>query len=375
MKTVYIATWYSSANCGTCLQARALYEVVSKTYETKMLSYTRKYSPLSMHDWKIVAGKVVKKLNQKKTRKNVTLSITSERQERINRFVNQSFAIQNIPSGNERRRFERNAHCFLVGSDQLWNPYWFDEMYYLDFVNSSSKKKSYATSIGISNIPPKYARKMKSRLNSFSEITVREERAKTLLNDLLNREDIQVVIDPTLLLEAEDWKRIYHESDFAGVGSKYILCYFVGGISGHEDEIQKIQQELNCKAVVIPMKDKDREMKGADFVEAGPYEFLYLIDHAEYVCTDSFHAIAISITFHKLFSVMERKITAYGASQSSRIEEILNRYHLNDCLFIKSRSAVSNIDYNMVDSNILEERERSLSILADMLKNGGCKNA
>lgn len=337
-----------------------------------MISYKRKYSLLSPHDWKVAAGKVVKNFKRKKTQKKVTFTITSERRERIDCFVNQSFALQNIPSGKERKSFEKNAHCFLVGSDQLWNPYWFDEMYYLDFVSSSSKKKSYATSIGISDIPPKYARKMKSRLRSFSEITVREERAKTLLNNLLNREDIQVVVDPTMLLGAEDWRRIYHEGNFDGVCSKYVLCYFVGGISGHEDEIQKIQQELNCKAVVIPMKDKDREMKDVDFVEAGPYEFLYLIDHAEYVCTDSFHAIAISITFHKLFSVMERKITAYGASQSSRIEEILNRYHLNDCLFIRSRSAVSSIDYNMVDKMISEERERSLSILNDMLKNGGC---
>ena len=369
---MYIATWYSSANCGTCLQARALYEVVSKMYETKMLSYKRNYSPFSMHDWKIVAGKVVKKFKQKKTPKNVTLTITSERQERIDRFVNQSFVLQTIPAGSEQKKLEKNAQCFLVGSDQLWNPYWFDEVYYLDFVSSSSKKKSYATSIGISNLPPKYEKKMKSRLCSFSEITVREERAKIMLNNLLNREDIQVVVDPTMLLRAEDWRKIYHEGNFDGVDSKYILCYFVGGISGHEDEIHQIQQELNCKAVVIPMKDKDREMKGADFVEAGPYEFLYLIDHAEYVCTDSFHAIAISITFHKLFSVMERKITAYGASQSSRIEEVINRYHLNDCLFIRSQSTVNSIDYNMVDKMISEERKKSLSILADMLKNGGC---
>ena len=367
-KKVCVATWYSSANCGTCLQAKALYDAVYKKVDAVMLSYKRNYSLLDSNDRSIVATKIFIKAKSKFIRREDKLIIKPERQARVEAFVKNSFKLVHLPTGSERKSFVEGIDCFIVGSDQLWNPYWFNPTYYLDFVEEIGKKKSYSTSFGVSEVPPKMMSKMRRLLNEFSEITVRESGAQELISSLLRRDDIDVVADPTMLLTAEDWRKIMENNSEINYSKEdYILCYFVGGIKKHQEIIRKINEETGKKVVVIPMQPLDYSFENCEFVEAGPYEFLQLISYAAHVCTDSFHAIAISIIFHRCLTVLERQITTYGKSQGNRIIEILKRYGMEKNQYSISKEIVNKVDYEKVDKILNDERIRSLSKLYSML--------
>ena len=82
----------------------------------------------------------------------------------------------------------------------------------LKFVEDDRKKNSYAASIGINDIEPFMREAYKDNLQSFSCISVREKRAKEILEELGNIEST-VVVDPTLLLEAKEWETMIEEAD------------------------------------------------------------------------------------------------------------------------------------------------------------------
>ena len=62
--------------------------------------------------------------------------------------------------------------------------------------------------------------------------------------------------------------------------------------------------------------------------DAGPIEFVKLIKNATIVCTDSFHATAMSINLSIDFVEFIRFNDNDLESQNSRIYDILNRYNL-----------------------------------------------
>ena len=71
-------------------------------------------------------------------------------------------------------------------------------------------------------------------------------------------------------------------------------------------------------------------------IDGSPWDFLAMIDGAEYVLTDSFHATVFSIIFHKAFSTFERQYV-HGHSQSTRITDLLDALkldnHYNEMIF------------------------------------------
>ena len=367
-KSVCIVTWYKSTNCGTCLQAKALFEVIKGVSNVSILSYKRNYSLFSLTDWSLIFSKVINKIKSIITTQKEGFETSKERQLRIDNFVLKSFDLVDLPTGNARKKLINETDFFIVGSDQLWNPYWFNTTYYLDFVKDSKKKKSYATSIGISEIPKSKERKMRHLLSSFSDISVRENMAQKVLSKLLKRSDIQVVVDPTMLLNSVEWSGILSDNAEIDIGDEqYILCYFVGGLSTYKDIIISIAKKLNKKIIIIPMQLVDYSFPDCEFAEAGPYEFIKLIQNASYVCTDSFHAIAFSIIFHRQFTVLQRMKTLYGMSQEGRITEVLKRYGLEKNQYSVSQEVVLNIDYDRVDKIVDKERNYSIRILYRMI--------
>ena len=153
-KNFCIVTWYTSSNCGTCLQARALYEKISEMASVSMLSYKREYSIFDINDFKLIIMKIKNKLSSSKQKNRDNLVISDIRNKRIQNFVN-DINIVDLPKSKKRNDFVDKYDKFVVGSDQLWNPYWFNPTYFLDFVNQKNKKVSYATSIGVSSLENK----------------------------------------------------------------------------------------------------------------------------------------------------------------------------------------------------------------------------
>ena len=94
------------------------------------------------------------------------------------------------------------ADCYLVGSDQVWNPYIAEDRldaFLLNFGSAATPRLSYASSIGLSKWPTDVKSsliKVKESLSRFRAVSVRENTAKQLLANQFGISST-VVMDPT----------------------------------------------------------------------------------------------------------------------------------------------------------------------------------
>lgn len=254
--------------------------------------------------------------------------------------------------------FKRNWEEFdysVTGSDQVWHG-WTNNKYellyfYLEFM-PISKRVSYAPSFGFDEFPKEQMSVHLNSLNKMANLSIREKSGADLIEKYVAR-DAKLVLDPTLLLSASDWKRIEKPSPLYK-GKDYILVYFLGEKDIHYiNDINKISRRKNLD--IIDVYDRDN----FDSMLTTPDEFIWLVEHAEYVCTDSFHATVFSILFHKKFLSFKRK--EFGMDKMfNRIENILSIYNLVDRVYDNNIEKIEE-EYTTRDiSLIIEESESYL---------------
>lgn len=207
---------------------------------------------------------------------------------------------------------------YITGSDQVWNPQiLFDDVYYLSFANpKQSRLVSYAASIGLSNLPENLKPQFKQRLSRLHDITVREQCAQRLLQEM----DISssVVPDPTLLFTQQEW----NTQSRATIRPPYILCYFVSVTPGVKKIIQQVQKSLNYPVVNLMLNEKSAGLGNIRIRNAGPQEFLGLFQNASFVITSSFHGTIFSVLNQKPF------VTTLYQNTQSRVQELLSSLQL-----------------------------------------------
>lgn len=86
--------------------------------------------------------------------------------------------------------------------------------------------------------------------------------------------------------------------------------------------------------------------------------------NAEYVCTDSFHASALSINLSKNFITLLRFDNNDKTSQNSRLFDMLTHYNLESRIFSNDNILWScEIDFNPVQHILEIDRARSINFL------------
>ena len=255
------------------------------------------------------------------------------------------------------------ADVFIVGSDQVWNYQItnYDTTYLLDFTEPK-KRLSYAASFGVSKISETLKQTYSELLGDFKYITVREKQGAKLVKDLCDR-DVPVVLDPTLLLNIQDWKEI---SDLVSISSKKIVVYTLS----RSDLLMNIANELSRitsfdVAVINPRTINLYDKTSA--YTSGPEEFINLFMNAEYILTNSFHGTAFAINFNKRFLV--ELPDGERGKLNSRIENLLEMLNLKDryvdCLDLRKMEA--DIDWEKVNKILDVERKKSIEHLKMMI--------
>lgn len=247
--------------------------------------------------------------------------------------------------------------AFIAGSDQIWNAsIVIDPVYFLQFADKR-KRIALAPSFGVSQIPEYNRNKITNGLNGFSKISVREETGKRIVNELCTVPVVQVV-DPTFLWEQKDWskfanKNIVHDSP-------YIFVHFLN--KPENRTVQKIEEMAKKSgATVICFSYFYEEysiFSKMHFIEGGPREYVALIEHADYICTDSFHSTVFSVIFHKKFFTFPRK-HLHKNSQSSRLTDMLTRYGLIKN-YVQDENDLKEYRINWDDIDIMLENEREV---------------
>lgn len=243
--------------------------------------------------------------------------------------------------------------AFITGSDQVWNPY-YRQNSAIDFLRFAPKHQriTFSPSFGVTEIPEERAEIYRELLNGFERISVREESGAEIVRKLTGRE-ATVLLDPTMMLDAEQWRRIAKRPSVLP-DRPYIFCYFLGNRTKRYGKRIEALAKRNDWAIVDACDIFD-----ADHYACPPSEFVYLLDHASCVCTDSFHGAVFSILFQKPFTAFAR---SDGKVMHSRLTTLLNKFGLADRLY--SGGELSDKTEFLHTEAILEtERQRAKEFL------------
>lgn len=290
------------------------------------------------------------------------------------RFMN-AISHSNIYNSENIANCVNNDDIFIAGSDQIWNPSWTEDAYFLNFVPDHNGKIAYAASIGMNEVPQAFIDHVVPYLNRFDFISVREESAKRILQPYVSKE-IKVVLDPTLLLSREEWDKVAAEPS---VPEPYMFVYLLGEKRGHRRLIKKFAAALGLKIVFIPhihfrFNPADCFFADYNLYDVGPAEFVGLIKNAEMVVTDSFHGCVFSIIYRRKFWALKRHKDSDPQNMNSRLYTLFDSLGLRDRLIEDENVAYDadwlnrRIDYAGVEAKLNVQREESTTFLLDAIK-------
>lgn len=379
MMKIGILTILNVNNYGAELQCCALYRKLTKMgYDAEVINYLFGINPkhnfkgekrtvpisfkqnLKVHLLPIVQNLFCLFHQKNKRKRNEQFDEFHAKYNRLTQAVYPS--VRSLYEAN----FDYDVIC--IGSDQVWN---YEKGYSLEpffacFDEKGTKKISYASSIGLSSLSKEAESVFKKELAGFSYLSVREQQASGLLEKLLHR-DIDVVLDPTLILDSKEWLEVAKFNMCPQ--EKYVLVYIVT-IKPCDyvlDVARHIAKQHNLKIVRI-CRDAYPEHSGNDVQEiltAGPSDFVGLFAKAEFVVTNSFHGTVFSINFSKPFySVIKSQ-----HSTNSRLTSILKKLNLEDRILPVGSPLpeISDIDYTIPKEKLSEERKHSLEYIKKAL--------
>lgn len=355
MKKIGILTFHRAINYGAQLQAYALQQVVSELgAECELVDYicpaiTKSYKPFLIRREKPLIS-FAKSCVMFRRRAEKAKSFESFQ----NRIVKSAETYDPHTLAQANDRYDR----FLTGSDQVFSPWCvdFDPAYFLTFADDS-KKFSYAASFATRQIPEDKKAEYIRRLSGFQRISVREEEGICHVKELCGK-TAEVSLDPTMLLSAEKWREIAVSRE----QEPYILVYSLMMEKGPLEFARKLAKEKKMKVICL-LDAPHIPCPGVEFVRAASVEeFLGYFMNAGYVVSNSFHATAFSVIFHRSMFIE----FACRSGRNIRAESLLNA--LGICREVRSGTARETpIDWAEVDRRLSGLQETSMAYLRDIV--------
>lgn len=343
-----IVTKHNSINYGAVLQAYALQqflqaeqiasEIIDFGERTVSVRRGRPSSPRALLDFAVTAAH----------RRALETSLA-----RFNSFLDDNMTLtRRFHTEQELEEQYSQPEILLSGSDQVFHPLQLTPRYYLRFARPETVRASYAASMGVTAIPPQNRERYLDALQQFDFLSVREKTAQQLLQNELSR-PVSVHIDPIFL--PEQWESVERPAD---PGFRYILCYLLYRPKWINEYLRALKKKLGLKTVLIDLTGSYRGIYCDKTVrDAGPQEFLWLFQHAEYVVTSSFHGAAFSIRMQKPFSAL------VNPSAPMRISDLLATFGLEhrrlDACPADSFPPADGEDLQGVPSVIRSQREKA----------------
>lgn len=363
-KKIGILTFHNAHNYGAVLQAYALKTKLKRMgHEASILNYQNKYisrnyrKVLHIDFWKRDVlpsrwGKVIREV------RDVFYGLKDwQKQWR----VFEDFIAEKLLDGDTRQLSleevaTKDCDVYVLGSDQIWArelTHGMDPAYFGQFA-PEKKKISYAASVPNGSVPENEKPFFKQYLESLSHISVREEKLAQSLRDLTGRE-IDTVIDPTLLLEREDYEPLLYKKPLKQ--GDYVFAYFVVENEMVSRCAKKAAELLGYELIELHYK-KTPTIYGNNMIfDAGPSEFLTYIRDAKMVITNSFHGTVFSILFQKKFYSVYK--------ENGRIDNLLGFLGLQE-RHITGENLIQpekEIDYGQSDKGLQEYRQQSVDFL------------
>lgn len=292
------------------------------------------------------------------SRKMVELTMPSIRKnfEKFNRFYQDRF--DRTKRAYTSANFESvmdEVDSFVCGSDTIFCPdeFGFDNGYYANYPCMKGNSVAYAPSFGDPHFSGEDYVTLNERLQNFKAIGLREQMMIPYVRDHVTV-PVEKVIDPTLLLTQDDYDTIATERI---VDEPYLLLYARRYNPRMEAYAEKMASENGWKIVDISLRATNAEKGHLMFYKAGVEEFLSLVKHAEYIITNSFHGMIMSVQYRRPFVIFSRE------QCDTKITELLKLFGLSDRMLINGSEQYEQIDYDLVHKRIAGARTKAQEFL------------
>lgn len=365
---VGVITFHAAYNVGSALQAYATQQILDRLgFDNEIIDYRTRSQTLFYR--KLLTLEFGKNEFFYRLLRMPEKKLLLKRAQKFDSFLEEHLRVSKRSYSNYEELHSANTQYSVLfsGSDQVWNENCVEfrsesadsiRAYFLDFQELPGKKVSYASSIG--TMTDEQLQKYFTCLNTFDSIAVREKSAALRLEAMLGR-PVYNVLDPTLLLNSNDYSRLgMYRPD---VGQRYLLFYTLANYkkllrwTGFlEQYAEKLGMPVICLSPLKKVFSKNMRM----LTDAGPIDFLSYLQNAELVVTDSFHATAFSVNFGV-------PVFALSDSKDRRKTELLERFGLEGRI-IGEMQELENIDdyscnYDKAQEELKIQRQSSISYL------------
>lgn len=362
-KKIGIITFHEALNYGAVLQAYALKAVCEKLgHEAHIVNYNyggieEKIAPvkkfLSASDQRAALPALARGLLGYHWDKKREKAFASFRE----KYLSES-ARCNSPEEISALGYD----VLIAGSDQIWNRgvtmKRYDPVFFMNF-NTLAKKLIYGASSEDVPFTGEKEEKFIEALNGLSgTVSIREKKLADYVEKLTGKK-YPVVLDPTLIAGREIVAEIVTPEP---PKEQYILLYQIDSNPESDISVKSLEARFGCKVYTMttPRIGDTYGRKGT----AGPEEFLSLLKGAQFLVTNSFHGIALSILFEKNFFVYE------NGGVMSRIDNLLNQAGLTDrkVKMVEDIDTGKIINYDLVRENLSILKVESVEFLTNGLE-------
>lgn len=370
-KKIGIITFHNSYNCGSMLESYAI-QIILKKLGAKVEIIN--FSNIGQRE---LYNVFFKNNSLKNVIKNIIL-LPHKNKLKINNLRYEEFKNKNFVLSKEYSTMDelsdKEYFAVIAGSDQIWNITIsdHDDAYFLPWVKSA-KKIAYAPSFGAKNIIEYTDNidKYRDMINCFDALSIRENNGKKWLKDLCNK-DVDVLLDPTLLLEKTDYEKI--ENIEIKPKYKYLFFYSPGFDKKICAFVKKISKKYNLKVITWSTKHYYlKNVKSYGFIlpkYEDPSVYLSLIKNAELVITTSYHGTIFSTIYRKKFIVVKNG-GMYG--KDDRVRTLLEQLNMEDRLlaydFDEEYNYLGEINYDNYDKYLSLLKKKSINYI----ENNICK--
>lgn len=297
------------------------------------------------------------------------------------RFAEKYYKFTEQVNYKELQQYNDICDIFIVGSDQLWNPYIsrVNSDYFLDFTADDKKRISYGTSFGNRDVipaNPDFIKKNYNNLRRFDAISVREDYAVEVANNFFDVKAVQVV-DPVFLLDISEYLSLAEQAS-KKIQGQYLLAFILDPTIEKKYIVVKIADMMGYKKIVVLtdphqyamskanniFSDSNMEMFNLD--QISPENFLFAYKNASYVITDSFHGTCFSYIFKKNFNVFYNELR--GTDRFLNVVRLMNlenrRIYENEDIL----PDITPIDYVKAEEKVNQLKEFSINWLNNVLQ-------
>lgn len=352
MNNVLISTLHFYNNFGSVLQAYALQKILNQRFGKN--ADISPYRPCLQeyeyfHTEELIAAYKIK-------------------EQKFDDFRQDVLGIGSTITQLEKLRQQYDA--YLVGSDIVWGKEFsgLDPVYFLQFVPDGKVKIAYAASVILDKDGHTEADDIfRDGLKRFDAIGMRETSSVEPIQRLAKGKHVEAVLDPTLLLPAEDYEALVIENEDMK-RTPYLLSYFLTHDPAVVDYTNMIAKKMGLR-VIHYFADYPKHIFDPDagcFAFAGPGEFLGYVKNAAMVFTNSFHGTCFSMIYRKPFYTYMAK-----RNMLSRVRDTVERLGMDNRYFTDFRDlpkVTMDIDYGIYEQRLMAEQKKSFEFLRRALE-------